>query len=91
MSLPVSIEYRVIIPRLSDHNNPERLDIRSAHVTGVMPFPVSSTLETEKAFDPSRVRRLCPGGVVLCPTGLMDLLEQSHGCMMACENSDANM
>jgi hypothetical protein len=28
---------------------------------------------------------------VLCPTGLMDLLEQLHGCMMAYENSDVNM
>jgi len=42
-------------------------------------------------FISSRVGFLRSWGVVLGQARLMDLIEQRHGCRMACENTNVNM
>ncbi len=48
-------------------------------------------IETREPYDSARVRFVHSWGVELSPTGLMDLIEWLHGCMLSCANSDVNM
>lgn len=56
-----------------------------------MPFPMSSVLETEKAFDPSRVRLFGSQREMLGATRLSYLFEKRHVGILPCSNCLVNI
>jgi len=55
------------------------------------PFSRRIPMESEELLDPPRVGFLRPLRVVLGQARLLDLIENSHGCRMTCNDTDVNM